>query len=66
MQTTLTELLGRPEGQRLDFKRAEIEPVKALRAVCAFANTSGGYLVLGVDDDRRVRGVPDIQGLEER
>ncbi|WP_322767082.1 helix-turn-helix domain-containing protein, partial [Frankia sp. Cr1] len=38
-----------------------------VKSVVAFANTSGGVLVIGVDDgSRHVRGVPEPLDLEER
>jgi predicted HTH transcriptional regulator len=65
-------LLGRPEGKTLEFKRDLSSPEGALKAIVAFANTSGGTLVLGVEDGllkdgaRRVRGVPNVLAEEER
>ena len=56
------------EGQDLEFKRA----VKNLRGIgktaCAFANAFGGRIVVGVDDDGRVVGVPDddLDALQQR
>lgn len=63
----LIELLKRPEGKTLEFKRDLSSPEAALKAVVAFANTAGGTLLIGVEDGtRRVRGVADPLELEER
>lgn len=63
----LTELLKHPEGKTLEFKRDLSSPDGALRTIVAFANTSGGTLLVGVEDrTRHVRGVPDPLGTEER
>ncbi len=63
----LVELLKRPEGKTLEFKRDLSTPEGALRTIVAFANTAGGTLVLGVEDkSRHVRGVRDPLDLEER
>ena len=63
----LVDILKRPEGKTLEFKRDLSSPDGVLRTVVAFANTAGGTLVLGVEDkSRRVRGVSDPLGLEER
>ena len=63
----LMELLKRPEGKTLEFKRDLSAPDRALKAIVAFANTSGGILLVGVEDGTRVvGGVPDPLGLEER
>src|SRR3990172_10795902 len=63
----LVELLKRPEGKTLEFKRDLSAPEGALKTIVAFANTAGGTLLLGVEDrSRHVRGVRDPLDLEER
>lgn len=53
----LQELIAGGESQTVEFKRRFSSPEKIARELCAFANTEGGYLLLGVDDDRRIVGV---------
>jgi len=61
------DLLKRPEGKTLEFKRDLSSPDGVLRSIVAFANTAGGTLLLGVEDKtRHVRGVQDPLALEER
>lgn len=63
----LIELLKRPEGKTLEFKRDLSSPDRALRTIVAFANTAGGTLLVGVEDrTRHVRGVSEALDLEER
>jgi predicted HTH transcriptional regulator len=63
----LVELLTRPEGKTLEFKRELSAPDGALRTVVAFANTAGGTLLIGVEDrSGHVRGVGEPLDLEER
>jgi ATP-dependent DNA helicase RecG len=63
----LVALLSRQEGKTLEFKRDLSSPEKVLRALVAFANTSGGVLVIGVEDaTRKVTGVTDVLMEEER
>jgi ATP-dependent DNA helicase RecG len=63
----LVEILKRPEGKTLEFKRDLSSPDGALKSIVAFANTAGGTLLVGVEDrSRHVRGVPDPLDLEER
>src|SRR5436309_8397986 len=63
----LVEILKRPEGKTLEFKRDLSAPDGALRTIVAFANTAGGTLLLGVEDrTRHVRGVDEPLDLQER
>ena len=63
----LVEILKRPEGKTLEFKRDLSSPDGVLKTIVAFANTSGGTLLVGVEDrTRHVRGVSDALDLEER
>jgi ATP-dependent DNA helicase RecG len=63
----LVDLLKRPEGKTLEFKRDLSSPEGPLRTIVAFANTAGGTLLVGVEDgSRHVRGVSDPLALEER
>ena len=63
----LVEILKRPEGKTLEFKRDLSSPDGALKTIVAFANTAGGTLLIGVEDrSRHVRGVSDPLDVEER
>jgi ATP-dependent DNA helicase RecG len=63
----LLDLLKRPEGKTLEFKRDLSSPDGVLRSLVAFANTSGGAVLIGVEDrTRHVRGVKEPLDLEER
>jgi predicted HTH transcriptional regulator len=63
----LTALLRTHEGKTLEFKRNVDSPQGVLRTLCAFANTAGGTLLVGVEDgSRAVRGVTDALATEER
>jgi predicted HTH transcriptional regulator len=53
----LQTLLGEGEGFQLEFKRKVSSPAKIARALVAFANTKGGTILFGVDDDKTIVGV---------
>lgn len=50
-------LIEEGEGFELEFKRRISSPEKIARTIIAFANTKGGYILFGVDDDGKIVGV---------
>lgn len=55
----LTRLVAQGEGLHLEFKIKLPEPAKLVREIVALANTQGGVLLLGVEDDGTILGVKD-------
>jgi len=53
----LEDLVSKGEGQKLEFKLKAAFPEKIVREMVAFANTDGGELFVGVDDDGRISGL---------
>jgi predicted HTH transcriptional regulator len=49
-------LASKGEGLKIEFKKKAAHPEKIVREVIALANTSGGNLLIGVDDDGTVSG----------
>jgi predicted HTH transcriptional regulator len=45
------------ENQHVEFKRKVKYPEKIIKEIVAFANTDGGHLFIGVDDDKTITGV---------
>lgn len=66
LQSDQTGRVSDQEGKTLEFKRDLSSPQKLLRSIVAFANSAGGKLVIGVEDDGTVIGVDDPVGEEER
>lgn len=59
-------LLSAHESRGLEFKRVSGKMVgKALETICAFANTEGGVLALGVADEKQVTGAARFYGIQE-
>lgn len=59
------ELLKRPEGKTIEFKRELSAPEGALKTIVAFANSAAGTLLVGVEDKSdHVRGVVAPLDLE--
>ena len=63
---TIEQRLSEPEGKQLEFKRDLSSPKPLMKTLVAFANTAGGQLIIGVDDDGTVLGVDDPLDIEER
>lgn len=63
---TIATFLTRNESRTLEFKQDLSSPERVLRAIVAFANTTGGTLVAGITDERRPVGLPAAAGEEER
>jgi len=63
----ILNLLKRPEGKTLEFKRDLSSPEGVLRTLVAFANTAGGTVLIGVEDrTKHVRGIPSPLDTEEK
>lgn len=56
--------LARGEGPRIEFKRRLPREDRAARTLCAFANTRGGLLLVGVTDRGRVHGLHHPEEIE--
>lgn len=57
MSTYIHKLIEQGENQHLDFKFEISNSRKIARTLCAFANTDGGTLLIGVKDNGRIAGV---------
>lgn len=61
MQLSPVDLAGEVsngEGKRLEFKRGLPSDAKLARTLCAFANTRGGLLLIGIGDRGEFVGAP--------
>lgn len=52
------------EGTRVEFKREYAETIR--KTVIAFANTEGGTIYIGMDDDGRAVGVDDTDDVQKK
>ena len=62
----IADFLRRNESRTLEFKQDLSSPERVLRAIVAFANTTGGTLVVGITDARQPLGLPSAATEEER
>jgi predicted HTH transcriptional regulator len=61
----LLDLIEEGENLTCEFKRKFSTTEKIAREMIAFANTKGGYLIIGVDDDKEIIGVESEKGESE-
>lgn len=53
----LREIITAGESTTVEFKRKFTSGEKIAKEISAFANTKGGLLIIGVDDDKKIAGV---------
>ena len=61
----IDRLLEWEENDHFECKRLIGKLASALETVVAFANSDGGYLVLGLDDPAKAKGRARVYGVEE-
>ena len=54
-------LLKEEEGQRLDFKSKRIDPSKLSKTLAAFANSDGGEVYIGIEDNKTWSGFDRVE-----
>lgn len=57
MSKYIANLISQGEHQTLDFKHSITDSKKIARSLCAFANTIGGILLIGVKDNGNIIGI---------
>ena len=65
MSDMLNSVLDSGEWQTFECKRALIKPAKLLETVCAFANSSGGLIVIGLEDPDKASRAKRYIGIGE-
>jgi predicted HTH transcriptional regulator len=63
----IEELLAKEEGKTLEFEENTQSLQKIIHTIVAFANTAGGYLVIGIKDKtKEIIGLVNVLQEEER
>ena len=55
----IQQIIGQPEGESLEYKQVVPPPAVIAREIAAFANTKGGFLIFGVDDNLKIVGLEE-------
>ncbi len=53
----IRSLIEGGESSKVEFKRKTTTPEKLAKEICALANTKGGYIFFGVEDNKKIYGV---------
>ena len=61
----IEKIIRSREGKTLEFKRDIFSFKPIMKTLVAFANTAGGILIIGREDDGTIRGVSDALQVEE-
>lgn len=62
---SLETLIQQGEGKRVEFKERITQPNTVIKTAVAFANSGGGRLIIGVEDQtRKIIGVTEKESLE--
>ena len=59
----LRDIIEEGENDRIEFKRCATNLKRISETICAFANTFGGTILLGVEDDGSLTGIDPAQVL---
>jgi ATP-dependent DNA helicase RecG len=62
---TIENLISTGESQTVEFKQSASSAKDLAREIVAFANTSGGTLILGVDDSGRIIGIDALHKTDQ-
>jgi len=57
MKGRLRQLIGRHEGEAVEYKQRISSANKIAKTLCAFANGAGGHVLIGINDKGQVTGI---------
>lgn len=61
MAAPIKEIIRQGEGTQVEFKKTLPQLEKIAKTLVAFANSHGGKLIVGIQDDRYVCGISDLE-----
>jgi len=63
--TDVKELICEGENEQIEFKRKVTSPERIARSLSAFANSGGGFVLFGIDDDGSIIGIDSEKSVTE-
>ncbi len=61
----ILQLIKQEENSAVEFKSCKVHPDSLAREMTAFSNSSGGVILIGVDDEGKIEGLTDERNWEE-
>jgi ATP-dependent DNA helicase RecG len=61
----ILQIIDRGENSSVEFKSADVRPESIAREIVGFANSQGGIILLGVEDDGRTEGIDITKKYDE-
>jgi len=63
ISSEVSQIIGQPESKSLEYKAVLPPSRNVAQLICSFANTDGGYIILGVSESKG--GAIEVNGLSE-
>jgi ATP-dependent DNA helicase RecG len=63
--SSIHSLISQGENQAVEFKSANVSAESLTKEIVAFANTYGGSILIGVEDNGAISGIDNVGSLEE-
>jgi ATP-dependent DNA helicase RecG len=64
-ENKIHQLIAQGENSAIEFKNAAVSPTDLAKEIVAFANTNGGVILIGVEDDGAISGISANLDTEE-
>lgn len=61
----ILQLISGGENSSVEFKSASVKPDALAKEIIAFSNSGGGVILLGIEDNGRITGLPGGKNFEE-
>lgn len=61
----ILEIIEKGENIAIEFKEEDVKKESIANEITAFSNTSGGLIILGVNDDKKITGIHRKFNIEE-
>ena len=64
-ENAIQSLIEQGENSSIEFKSSAVRPEGLAREIVAFSNSSGGTILIGVEDNGQITGIKERENLEE-